>query len=72
MNVKQSSEASHFLLALARRNAQVYAAHPNTRAILVTGSAAEGVSDFYSDLDMILYYEKLPTAEDLRYERILP
>ena len=65
MNARQSSEASHFLLALARRNAQVYAAHPSTRAILVTGSAAEGVSDFYSDLDMILYYEKLPTAEEL-------
>jgi hypothetical protein len=65
MNARQSSEASHFLLALARRNAQIYATHPSTRAILVTGSAAEGVSDFYSDIDMILYYEKLPTAEEL-------
>ena len=31
----------------------------------MTGSTAEGVSDFYSDLDMILYYEKLPTTEEL-------
>jgi hypothetical protein len=65
MDARQSSEASDFLLALARRNMQVYAAHPSARAILVTGSAAEGVSDFYSDLDMILYYEKLPAAEEL-------
>ena len=65
MDAKPSSEASHFLLTLARRNAQVYAAYPSVRAILVTGSVAEGVSDFYSDLDMILYYEKLPTEEEL-------
>lgn len=65
MDAGQASEASNFLLALARRNMQVYAAHPSARAILVTGSAAEGVSDFYSDLDMILYYEKLPVAEEL-------
>jgi hypothetical protein len=65
MNSQQSSEASGYLLTLARRNAQVYAAHPNTRAILVTGSVAEGVSDFYSDLDMIIYYDRLPAQEEL-------
>jgi hypothetical protein len=64
MNINQSGEASRFLLTLAQRNAQVYVAHPDTRAILVTGSAAEGVSDFYSDLDMIIYYAKLPSQEE--------
>lgn len=61
---QQASEASRSLLALARRNAQAYATHPNARAIIVTGSAAEGVSDYYSDLDMILYYDALPSEDE--------
>lgn len=65
MNEEQMSEASRSLLALASHISQAYAAHPNTRAIIVTGSAAEGVSDFYSDLDMILYYDALPSEEAL-------
>ncbi len=65
MNEEQASEASRLLLALARRNARVYAAHPDARAIIVTGSAAEGVSDFSSDLDMILYYARLPSEDEL-------
>lgn len=65
MNEAQASEASRLLLALARRNARVYAAHPDARAIIVTGSAAEGVSDFSSDLDMILYYDRLPSEDEL-------
>src|SRR5689334_9801464 len=65
MNDEHSNDTSRYLLALAQRNAQVYASHPNTRAIIVTGSVAEGVSDFYSDLDMIIYYNKLPSEEEL-------
>src|SRR5260370_37060523 len=65
MNEAQASEASRLLLAFARRHARVYAAHPDARAIIVTGSAAEGVSDFYSDLDMILYYDRLPSEDEL-------
>lgn len=65
MNEKQASEASRTLLALARRIAQVYAAQPHARAIILTGSAAEGESDYYSDLDIILYYDKLPADEEL-------
>jgi len=61
---QQPSEASRSLMALARRNGQAYAAHPNVRAIIVTGSAAEGVSDYYSDLDMILYYDALPSEDE--------
>jgi hypothetical protein len=66
MKETQGSEASRSLLALARRITQVYAAHPKARAIILTGSAAEGVSDPYSDLDLILYYENLPTDEELQ------
>src|SRR6202030_1996841 len=41
------NEASQYLLTLGERNAQVYASLPSTRAIIITGSASEGVSDFY-------------------------
>jgi hypothetical protein len=57
--------ASHTLRALAARLAQPYAALPQCRAIILTGSAAEGVSDYYSDLDVILYYDQLPPEADL-------
>lgn len=69
MDEKQSDatkQASQYLLKLATRNARAYSALPETRAIIVTGSAAEGVSDFYSDLDMILYYDELPSEEALQ------
>ncbi len=39
------------------------------RAILLTGSAAKGVSDAYSDLDLILYYEQPPSADHLEAVR---
>src|SRR5262245_59256283 len=57
--------AGSYLLALARRNSAIYAAHPQTRAILLMGSAAEGQSDFFSDLDMAIYYDELPSDEEL-------
>ncbi|MGI9059346.1 MAG: hypothetical protein ACR2H5_12270 [Ktedonobacteraceae bacterium] len=50
--------ASQYLLTLAKRNAQAYASLPNIKAIMLTGSAAEGISDFYSDIDMILYCQE--------------
>ena len=55
--------AGTYLLALARRNAAVYATHLQVRAILLMGSAAEGQSDFFSDLDMAIYYDELPSDE---------
>lgn len=69
MDEEQNNEtkrASQYLLKLANRNAQAYIALPQTRAIIVTGSAAEGISDFYSDIDMILYYDELPPEETLQ------
>ena len=60
-----ATAASHYLIGLARKLAQPYAALPEIRAILLTGSASEGVSDFYSDIDMILYYETLPSEDVL-------
>ena len=46
------NQASQYLLALARRNARAYAAIPRAKAVMVTGSVAEGESDCYSDIDM--------------------
>ena len=63
--MNEATAASQYLLALARRNARAYVALPDTRAIIVTGSSVEGLSDFYSDLDVIVYYDKLPSEEKM-------
>ena len=65
MNSVPLTEASRHLQALARRNAQVYCALSTTQAIILTGSAAEGSSDTLSDIDMIMYYDTLPSEEVL-------
>ncbi len=59
------SEASAHLIGLATRNARIYTTLPELRALILTGSAVEGTSDYYSDIDMIAYYETLPSEETL-------
>jgi hypothetical protein len=39
------------------------------RAILLTGSAAQGDGDFYSDVDLLDYYDRVPSQEAVRAER---
>ena len=56
------TEASKTLQALARRLAGEHESLPGARAALLTGSAAQGISDFYSDIDLILYYDALPES----------
>jgi hypothetical protein len=51
------------LRALAGRVAHAYIERAATRAILLVGSAATGDADEYSDLDLILYYDRVPAAE---------
>jgi len=63
------NEASTELLTLAKRIAGVYATQPNSQAIIVMGSAAEGHADFYSDLDMSVYYSELPAEVELEVAR---
>lgn len=65
MNQPHKSEASHYLLTLAKSNAQTYIALPGTKAIILVGSAAEGVSDYYSDIDMCVFYDALPSETAL-------
>ena len=71
MNSVHPTEASRYLLALAQRNALAYSVLPNTQAIILTGSVTEGISDAFSDIDMIVYYDTLPSEEVLlaAYER---
>jgi hypothetical protein len=63
------TEASRYLIALARPMAQVYAGLPQAKAVMITGSVAEGISDFYSDIDLTAYYDELPSEEELAAAR---
>lgn len=63
------TEASRYLVALATRVAAGYVAEAGPRAILLTGSAAQGVSDTFSDLDLIAYYDRLPSSDQLAAAR---
>lgn len=54
------TEASLRLRELAREVADAVIAELAPRAVLLTGSAAEGVSDQWSDLDVIVYHDELP------------
>jgi len=65
VNEPHKNAASRYLLSLAERNAQAYIALPGTRAIILVGSAAEGVSDYHSDIDMCVFYDALPSEEAL-------
>lgn len=56
-------DATMHLRTLARRVADSYLAHAEPRAILLVGSAATGDADAYSDLDLIVYYDRVPPAE---------
>jgi hypothetical protein len=40
-----------------------YSADPNVEAAMVTGSVSLGQVDAVSDVDMMLYYRELPSAE---------
>ena len=57
---------SDYLLNLGKKILEPYTKLPTARAAMITGSVAEGISDFYSDLDMTVYYEnELPSEEEL-------
>lgn len=52
--------ATEQLRALAERIVGVYAERTQPRVVLLVGSAGRGDADFYSDLDLLLYYDELP------------
>lgn len=53
------------LRALAGRIADVLVEEIAPRSVLLTGSTATGEADFYSDLDLIVYCDELPTEEGI-------
>jgi hypothetical protein len=57
------------LRALADRLATAYLASTQARAALLVGSAATGDEDAYSDVDLILYYDTLPSDDTLEAVR---
>ena len=61
---------SEYLIDLAKRNLQPYLALPQVRAAMLTGSAALGLSDRYSDIDMMIYYAALPGDAEFTAARL--
>jgi hypothetical protein len=60
------SDPTAHLRTLAQRVAGSYIARTEPRAILLVGSGALGEADCYSDLDLVLYYDELPSDESVR------
>lgn len=58
-------DANGRLLALARRVAAVYTASGKVKASAVLGSVARRQSDAFSDLDLGVYYETMPTEREI-------
>lgn len=63
------NDASGYLLKLAQRVAEPYRQLPQLHAMIVTGSVADGNADVYSDLDLIAYYDALPSDDELAAAR---
>jgi hypothetical protein len=64
---RPATETSRYLAALAEEITAAYGAVVPVRAAMLIGSAARGDCDFYSDLDLILFYDDaLPSDGDLQ------
>ncbi|MDJ0572341.1 MAG: hypothetical protein QNJ53_25315 [Pleurocapsa sp. MO_192.B19] len=63
------NQVSQYLLALAKQKIQAYISNPEAKAAMVTGSTATGEADFYSDVEMFIYYDELPSSEKLKLAR---
>lgn len=63
------ADRTQYLLTLVQRSVRPYIANPKTKAVMVTGSVAEGRCDEYSDCDVMLYYDELPTEDELTLAR---
>lgn len=63
------NEASQYLLALAKQKIRAYTNHPLAKSAMITGSTATGEADYYSDIEMFIYYDRLPSKEELQFAR---
>lgn len=60
------TEHSAWRISLAHKIAPAFTANPRVEACFVFGSAALGISDQYSDLELAFVWSHLPSAEELR------
>lgn len=67
--MRPTTEALH-RRAIAERIVQVFDRHAPPRAVLLTGSAADGSADHHSDLDLIAYYDRLPHSPAIQAWRV--
>ncbi len=56
---------SEYLIQLAKKITAPYTNLPTIKSVMITGSAAKGLSDDYSDIDMTMYYEEQLPDEDV-------
>ena len=63
------TKISKSLLETAKQNTAVFQQNPHIKAILVTGSVAKGLADDNSDIDIIMYYEELPSEAEFEAYR---
>lgn len=63
------NKASQYLRKLADKVASACIAHAQPRALLLTGSVAEGESDEHSDIDLIAYFDELPSLDKIQVIR---
>jgi hypothetical protein len=59
------SDPSTHLRSLAHRLGDSYWARSKPHAILLTGSGASGDVDLYSDIDLLCYYDEVPSEDAL-------
>jgi len=60
------NEASRGRLALAQKIAPVYAEDPRVQAVVVAGSVSRGCADRYSDIELGIFWDALPTEGERR------
>ena len=61
------TKASLYLIELARKISDEFIRLPTAKAAMMSGSAAQGISDEFSNIDMMIYYETLPTNEEIEF-----
>lgn len=63
---KKETEHSAWRISIAHEIAPLFTASPNIEACFVFGSAALGISDQYSDLELAFTWTQLPSVEELK------
>jgi hypothetical protein len=63
---RERTPASRWRVAVGRQLGALYAAQPNVAAMLIGGSAARGLSDGYSDLELGVFWHTPPTEAERR------